>query len=148
MRLLLRICMVCFFSLVFVGCGDYGLVQFEQRQATGKSGTGGHEEALKAILDYIDQYERVYLQAEGPETLKRLSEVTEEYHKRMAKLSEEGKWTPVQEMGKSITLSFLIGQYQGGLRSCKVERAHKDKTLAGCDQMKKLRNAIEQLCSE
>ncbi len=46
-------------------------------------------EARKIILDYINRYEEIYLQHEGPETEARLSEATDEYHKRMSKLAEE-----------------------------------------------------------
>jgi hypothetical protein len=148
MSLLLRVGTVCLLSLFLVGCWPSDSVPSKHQIKTVKTESDAHEDARKVILDYIDRYGEIYLQLEGPEMESRLSELTSEYHKRLFKLTEEGKWTPSQEMGKSITLSFLIGQFQGGLQSCKVERAHKDKTLVGCDQLKKLRSAIEQLCSQ
>jgi hypothetical protein len=148
MSLLLRTGTFCFLFLFLAGCGPSNSVPSKHERPTVTSESDAREEARKVILDYIDRYEEIYLQLEGPEMETRLSELTSEYHKRLFKLTEEGKWTPSKEMGTSITLSFLIGQFQGGLQSCKVERAHKDKALVGCDQVKKLRDAIEQLCSK
>jgi hypothetical protein len=148
MKRLLRTCLACFLSVLLLGCIDPDSGPSRNEHPTAKSGSGIHEDARKVILEYANRYEQIYLQHEGSAMLKRLSEVTGEYNKRMAKLAEEGKWTPQHEIGRSIKLSFLIGQFHGALQSCKVEKAHKDETLVGCEKAQELKHAMEELCSE
>ncbi len=50
------------------------------------------------------------------------------------------RWAP------SIRLSFLIGQFQGALQSCQVERAQNDKSLVGCGKVNELKKAMQELC--
>lgn len=142
MKWLLQTALICSLFLVAAGCGTSGT---EQQKAGPPGGT--HEAACKVLLDYANRYEGLYLQDESPEIRKRLSEVTQEYHARMSYLTEEGKWTPSQEMGKAIKLSFLIGQFHGALQSCKVERAHNNATTMGCEEVKRIEEAMQELCS-
>jgi hypothetical protein len=143
MKLLLGIGLICSLFLLVSGCGTSG----SQHPKAGPSG-GTHEEARQIVMDYVNQYEQLYLQEHDPEIRKRLSQVTQDYRTRMSYLTEKGKWTPSQEMGKAIKLSFLIGQFHGSLQSCKVERAQPDATTVGCDEVQRLKDAIEALCSE
>ena len=77
---------------------------------------------LQGPSDYAERYEEIFLSKEGPNRENQLSEITDEYHDRMSNLAQDGKWTPLQEMGDSIKLSFLIGQFQA---PCGVVRLRK-----------------------
>ena len=66
----------------------------------------------------------------------------------MSELAGEGKWAPLDKVGNAIKLSFLIGEFHGALQSCKVERAHKDGASLACDEVKKKKDAMKELCSE
>ncbi len=99
------------------------------------------------IFDYLNQYEQTYLQCEGTEMYNRLDKVENEYHKRMSELTQQGKWTPLRELGTSMKLSFLIGQFHGAVQSCKVARASRDKKSVACDQARDLKNKMFELLS-
>ncbi len=106
-----------------------------------------HQEACKVILNYANQYEQTYLQYEGDDMYNRLSRVEDEYRRGISELDKSGKWTPMNEMGTSIKLSFLVGQFHGAVQSCKLERASNDKTLVGCHQADELQNKMVDLLS-
>lgn len=139
----MRTWLVLLLFLLLSGCGDSN-----HKQPTAKFEASTHEQACKILLDYADQYEQIYLKYDGQEMEKGLSEVEGEFHKRMSEWAEAGKWTPLEKMGKAIKLSFLIGEFRGALQSCKVERAHKDRASLGCDDVKKKKDTMKELCSE
>jgi hypothetical protein len=143
MNLLVRFCLMFTLFVSISSCGSS-----EPGSRPHEATAGSHEAARKILLDYANQYEALYLQGDDPSIRRRLSEVTQEYRARMSYLTEEGKWSPSQEMGKAIKLSFLTGQFQGALQSCKVEKAHGDSRTMGCDEVKRLKKAMEGLCSE
>jgi hypothetical protein len=143
MNPLMRTWLVLLLLLLLSGCYDSN-----HKQPTGKSEASTNEQACQILLDYADQYEQIYLKHDGEEMAKRLSEVEAEFHKRMSELAGEGKWAPLDKMGNAIKLSFLIGEFHGALQSCKVERAHKDGASLGCDEVKKKKDAMKELCSE
>ncbi len=142
----LRACLVCYISFLFVGCGSDSVLSGDQ-QSRIESGFGSRADACQVLSGYANEYEGIYLRHEGPDMNRRLSELTGEYKKQMSQLTDQGKWTPLQEIGTSIKLSFLIGQFQGALQSCKIEKAGKDGPSIGCDQAQKLRGAMAELCS-
>ena len=133
-------------SLSLFGCGDSDLSPSKHRTPGPNVEFRAKEEACKVLLDYAERYEEIFFGKEGPDRDHQLSEITNEYHERMSKLAQTGKWTPLQEMGASIRLSFLIGQFQGALQSCQVERAQNDKSLVGCGKVNELKKAMQELC--
>jgi hypothetical protein len=143
MKPLMRTWMVLLLLLLLSGCDDSN-----HKQPTGKSEASTNEQACKILLDYADRYEQIYLKYDGEEIAKRLSELEGEFHERMSEMAGEGKWTPLEKMHNAIKLSFLIGEFHGALQSCKVERAHKDGASLGCDEVKKKKDAIKEMCSE
>jgi hypothetical protein len=146
MNLLVRAGLVCWLSLSLLGCGDsYSSLSIHRAPETNVE-FRAKEEACKVLLDYAERYEEVFLGKEGPNRENQLSEITKDYQERMSKLAQDGKWTPLQEMGESIKLSFLMGQFQGALQSCQVERAQNDKSLVGCDKVNELKKAMQELC--
>jgi len=138
MILLSKYLLICCSFFVLFGCSASPPV-------TSKSLS--HEEACKAILDYAHQYEQTYFQYEGEDMYNRLSRVDDKYHKRMSELVQLGIWTPLNEMGTGMKLSFLIGQFHGAVQSCKVEKASRDKTSLGCQQARELKNKMVELLS-
>lgn len=141
MSLLVRVGLVSLLSLSLLGCGD-----LDSGRPGKLANSGDKEDACKVLLDYAERYEKIFLGKEGPDSDNQLSEITKEYHERMSKLAQAGKWTPLQEVGTSIRLSFLIGQFQGALQSCQVERTQNDKSLLGCDKINELKKAMRELC--
>ena len=146
MSLLVRAGLVCLLSLSPLGCGDSDSSLSKHRAPETNVEFRAKEEACKILLDYTERYEEIFFGKEGPNRENQLSEISKEYHERMSKLAQDGKWTPLQEMGESIKLSFLIGQFQGALWSCQAERAQNDKSLVGCDKVNELRKAMQELC--
>jgi hypothetical protein len=53
----------------------------------------------------------------------------------------------MSEMGTTMILSFLIGQFQGAVQNCKVERGSHDKMSMACNQAYELKNKIVGLLS-
>lgn len=147
MKLVVRTLLVCSFCLFLLGCGSgSGNADAEQVSANLKS--GGHQEACNVLLDYADKVEQIYLQYEWGEMEKRLAEAEADYQGQMSKLDEAGKWTPRQDFRKSLKLSFLLGRFHGALHSCKIENMRDDTSLVGCDQVRSLKDAMENLCFE
>ncbi len=144
----LRTFLACSLTLVLLGCSDPVSVPSKDKLPAGQSGPGTHEEARRVLMNYANLYEETYLQCEGLDLQKRLEKVRDEYHERMSRLAQESKWTPQQKMGTALKLSFLIGEFHGALQSCKLERAAKEKDPKGCDEVKKLKDAMANLCSE
>jgi hypothetical protein len=139
---LMRTWLVLLLLLSVSGCADSN-----HKPSRGKSEASTNEHACKILLDYADQYEQIYLKHHGEEMARRLSEVESEFHKQMSELSREGKSEPLDKMGNAIKLSFLIGEFHGALQSCKVERAQKDGASLGCDEVRKKKDAMKELCS-
>ncbi len=137
------ICSISLTLLSLVGCGDQSVKQPDSALASAT-----REDARKVVLDYANKYQQIFLKYEGLELETKVWAVEADYREQMSKLAQEGKWTPLQDMGKSIKLSFLMGQFHGAMRSCKIEKMHKDKYSVGCDQARHLKNAMEKLCSE
>ncbi len=135
---LLKTSLICCLLFIPLGCAS----------ESGHPKAGTHEDARQVILDYVKQYEQNYIEYSGTEMEKRLARVESEYHKRMAKLAEEGKWTPWSNVGKTIKLSFLVGEFHGALQSCKIEKASGDKRKVGCNQVENLKTKILWLLSE
>jgi hypothetical protein len=104
------------------------------------------EEACKVLLDYAERYEEIFFSEEGPNRENQLSAITDEYQDRMSNLAQDGKWTPPRDMGDSIKLSFLVGQFHGALWSCQAEKIHNDNRLVGCDKVDELKKAMQELC--
>ncbi len=138
MILLSIILLICCSFLFLFGC---------RASSPGTPESESHEEACTEVLDYANQYERTYLQGRGADMYKTLSKVEHEYQKKMSKLAEQGKWTPSRELGTSMKLYFLVGQFHGAVQSCKVERESRDETSVSCDQARDLKNKIVKLLS-
>ena len=148
MNPLLRAWLLCCVFIFLVGCEGSDSEPSDRRYQPAHSSSAACAAACEVILDYTNQYEEIYLHHEGPETERRLSELTRQYNEQMGKLTAEGKQTPLQGLGMSIKLSFLMGQFYGALQSCKIEKAQENTLLTGCDMVKKLRNTMADLCSE
>jgi len=148
MNLLLRILLVFFLSLLLlVGCGSES-DSSGNKQMPANLESSGHEEACRVLWDYANNIEQIYLQNDWVEIEKMLPEAEAHYRSQMSKLDEAGKWTPRQNISKSLKLPFLIGRLHGALHSCKIENMRDDTSLVGCGQVRSLKDAIEKLCSE
>jgi len=148
MKLLLRILSVFFLSLLLlVGCGSESGVS-GNKQMPANLESSGHEEACRVLLDYANNIEQIYLQNGWVEIEKMLPEAEAHYRNQMSKLDGAGKWTPRQDVRKSLKLPLLLGQFHAALHSCKIENMRDDTSLVGCDQVRSLKDAIKKLCSE
>jgi len=146
MKLLVRAALTSLLSLSLLGCWDLNSSTSKDRPTETNMGFRAKEEARKVLLDYAERYEKIFLSKEGPNRENKLSEITNEYHDRMLNLAQDGKWTPLQDIGDSIKLSFLIGQFHGALSSCRMEKIHNDNCSVGCDKVNELKKAMQELC--
>jgi hypothetical protein len=115
MKILVRAALASLLSLTLLGCWDLNSSASKHEPTETNVRFRTKEEACKVLLDYAERYGEFFLSKEGPNRESKLSEITDEYHDRMSNLAQEGKWTPVQDMGDSIKLSFLIGQFHAAL---------------------------------
>lgn len=121
MKLLVRAALGCLPSVSLSGCWDVNASASKCKSTETNTEFRAKEWACKVLLDYAERYEEIFLSKEGPNRENQLSQITGEYHDRMSNLAQDGKWTPLQDMGDSIKLSFLIGQFHGTLGSCYME---------------------------
>jgi hypothetical protein len=146
MKLLVRAALASLLSLSLLGCWDLDSSASKDKPTEANMGYRAKEEACKVLLDYVERYQEIFLRNEGPNRENQLSAITDEYQDRMSNLAQDGKWTPLQEMGHSVKLSFLIGQFHGALWSCHTEKIHNDNRSIGCDKVNELKKALEELC--
>jgi hypothetical protein len=146
MKLLVRAALASLLSLSLLGCWDLNSSASKHEPTATNMQYRAKAEACKVLLDYAERYEEIFLSKEGPNRENQLSEITDAYHDRMSNLAQEGKWTPLQDMGDSIKLSFLIGQFHGALWSCHAKKIHHDNSSIGCDKVNELKKAMQELC--
>jgi len=147
MKFQYRACLLSSMFLLMLLCNS-GFTESQENPLPPISRSSAHDEACKILLDHADRYEEIYLHYDGEEREKRLSEEEVGYHHRMTQLTQQKKWTPMQESGTAIRLTFLFGQFQGALNNCKIERDHGNQITVGCDEVKKKKEAMKELCSE
>jgi hypothetical protein len=146
MKLLVRAAFASLLSISLLGCWDLNSSASKHGPTKTNIEYGAKEEACKVLLDYVERYGKIFLTEEGPNRENHLSAITGEYQDRMSNLAQDGKWTPLRDMGDSIKLSFLMGQFHGALWSCQTEKRHNDNILVGCDKVNKLKKAMQELC--
>jgi hypothetical protein len=146
MKLLVRAALASLLSFSLLGCWDLNSSASKHEPIETNMEYRAKEDACKALLDYAQRYEEIFLTKEGPNRENQLSEITDEYHNRMSNLAQDSRWTPLQDMGHSVKLSFLIGQFHGALWSCHTEKRHNDNSSVGCDKVKELKKAMQELC--
>jgi hypothetical protein len=146
MKLLIRAALASLLSFSSLGCWDLNSSASKDKPTRANMGFLAGEEACKVLLDYAERYQEIFLTKEGPNRENQLSQITDEYNDRMSNLAQDGKWTPLQDMGHSIKLSFLIGQFHGALWSCHMEKRQNDNSPIGCDKVNELKKAMQELC--
>jgi hypothetical protein len=126
MKLLIRTALASLLSRSLLGCWDLNSSASKDKPTEANMGYRAKEEACKVFLDYVERYQEIFLSNEGPNRENQLSAITDGYQDRMSNLAQDGKWTPVQEMGRSVRLSFPIGNFTG---PCGVVRPKKDTRI-------------------